>query len=403
MAGVVNKLCYPKERFSFDDLGYSKYAVSPGIRPTLALNFIENPSVNQQGATITVTRAGTSATYFDKDGILQTPAADTARFDYNPVTGACRGLLVETGATNLMLYSRDCTQGGSWTRSNCNAALTQVGIDGVANSASLLTASAGNGTCFQSITSASAARVFSAYIKRVTGTGTISMTLDGGSTYTDITSQVISGRWTRVKINQTLANPSVGFKITTSGDAIAVDYMQCESSNFETSPILSVSGQGVRNSDVVSISTLTPWYNQNAGTIYGQGLSSNGSPNGVNQYLVAADDTTANERHIIFRANGTKAPTAFTSDGGVTQVTLNTGTWNDLTVSQLAYAYSLNDCAASFAGAAIQTDTSATMPTVTNLKLGVSQASSSFWDGYIRRIIYWNYRLSNAMLVTVTT
>lgn len=42
-----------------------------------------------------------SATYFDKDGILRTAAANEPRLDYDPLTGLFRGLLVENAATNL--------------------------------------------------------------------------------------------------------------------------------------------------------------------------------------------------------------------------------------------------------------------------------------------------------------
>lgn len=50
------------------------------------------------GAT-TFARAST-ATYFDKDGILRTAAANVPRFDYDPITKALRGLRLEGARTN---------------------------------------------------------------------------------------------------------------------------------------------------------------------------------------------------------------------------------------------------------------------------------------------------------------
>jgi hypothetical protein len=62
----------------------------------------------------TVSRNGT-ATYFDKDGLLKTAAAHVPRFEFDPLTGEFKGVLVEPEATNSLLRSQD--QSG-WTSGN---------------------------------------------------------------------------------------------------------------------------------------------------------------------------------------------------------------------------------------------------------------------------------------------
>jgi hypothetical protein len=94
-------------------------------------------------------------------------------------SGACQGLLGEEARTNICLYARDLTQ-SNYTKTSATAALTATGVDGVANTASTLTASAANGTAHQTITSASAARSLSMFVKRRTGTGTV--TISHGAT-----------------------------------------------------------------------------------------------------------------------------------------------------------------------------------------------------------------------------
>ena len=71
------------------------------VRPTLLLPFNESTVVDPR---ITFTRAS-SATYFNKLGVLTTAAANVPRIDYNSSTGACLGLLIEQASTNIVLNS----------------------------------------------------------------------------------------------------------------------------------------------------------------------------------------------------------------------------------------------------------------------------------------------------------
>ena len=77
------------------------------------------------------------------------------------------------------------------------------------------------------------------------------MTVDGGSTYTDITSQINGSTWTRVQVSQAaVTNPNVGFRIVTSGDAIYVDYFGLESATFASSRIATTTTAVTRNATV---------------------------------------------------------------------------------------------------------------------------------------------------------
>ncbi len=65
---------------------------------------------------ITFTRAS-RATYFDSTGIIKSATTNTPRFDYNPVTLALRGILVEEQRTNLFTYSEDFAN-AAWGKTN---------------------------------------------------------------------------------------------------------------------------------------------------------------------------------------------------------------------------------------------------------------------------------------------
>lgn len=136
---------------------------------------------------------------------------------------------------------------------------TCTGIDNAANSASTLTAGAADATILQTLTLAAAARSFSAYVKRRTGSGSVYITRDGGTNWTDITSS-LGASWTRVKIeNTSVLNPSVGFKIATSGDAIDVDCVQDEAGASISSPIITTTAAVTRNADAETFQTASNW------------------------------------------------------------------------------------------------------------------------------------------------
>ncbi len=145
------------------------------------------------------------------------------------------GLWTDAVCTNYALWSRDIPN-AVWTKTSVTAAKNQAGADLSSNGASLLTATAANATALQSITLSSTAVTTSAYIKRISGSGTVYMTQDG-SAYINIAGAINSSGYTYVSIPpQALTNPTVGFKIATSGDAIAVDFFQTENNSRPSSP-----------------------------------------------------------------------------------------------------------------------------------------------------------------------
>lgn len=172
------------------------------------------------------------ATYVDATGLVKTAASNQLR-DGHYIAGV-RCVLLEGSRVNSCIQCRDLTQ-AAWVASTCTVAKDQTGADGTATSASSLTATGANATVLQAITLGSAAAFQSAYVKRITGVGTIQMTMDNGATWTTITITSAMARYTIP--TQTLANPTVGFRIVTSGDAIAVDFVQNENGAFMTSVI----------------------------------------------------------------------------------------------------------------------------------------------------------------------
>ncbi len=226
------------------------------------------------------------------------------------------------------------------------------------------------------------------------------MTMDNGSTWTAVT---VTAAWTAVSIpTQTLANPTVGFRIVTNGDAVAIDYVSNENGIFRTSPIATTTASATRQADVVSLATSLFPHSDAEGTFYAKfvffATGSSGSA-----YPLAVSDGTANERHYV-NYNGSGILAAATIDGGATQVSL-TGSVDrrGATPGRIAYAYKANDCQAVENGTSIGTDAASTMPTCTSLKLGAhAVGTTSFLNGWLLEVMDVPTRLPQATMQALT-
>lgn len=136
-----------------------------------------------------------------------------------------RGEMQYPSINTGLLWNRDLTN-AVWVKTNATATKNQVGADGAANSASLITATANNGTILQTFTSSVFDRAFQIDVKRVSGTGTLEATIDGGTTWQTITpaSSSYDVMSPKVIFQAAVTNPVVGFRIGTSGDSFAVDF-----------------------------------------------------------------------------------------------------------------------------------------------------------------------------------
>lgn len=168
--------------------------------------------------------------------------------------------------TNTMLWCRDLTN-AAWVKTNCTPLKNQTGVDGLANACSLLTAAAADATILQTITTVATAACTGWKVKRVTGTGSIYITRDGGSNWTDITSLINSSTFTLVGIeNTSVTNPQVGFKIATSGDEFIIDSGRNHSGKQLCEDIFTTAAAVTRSPESLTYQTASN-FSDTAGTI----------------------------------------------------------------------------------------------------------------------------------------
>lgn len=348
--------------------------------------------------TPTFTRAGATAPRVNAAGLIEVVAADTPRFDYDPVTRAIKGLLIEEARTNPVLWNRDLTN-AVWAKSNATAAKDQTGVDGVANSASSLTATAANGTCKQAITLASSARSQTVYVKRLVGSGDIYMSMDNEATWSAVAA---TSAWTRVSMpTQTLANPTVVLWIVTSGDSIAVDLVQNESGTFATSPIPTTTAAVTRNADDCSaLLSAISGFSSAEGSLFVDALPRAGTGE-VHRAAWLVEDAAGLYASNI-QVQSVSALSDFgVSAGGVPQVSLAPGTVPVNGPYRQAAAWKLNDFASSLNGGAAVTDSAGSIPPVDKIYMG-GYKDVAYCGGHLRKLRLYKRRKPNQFLTGMT-
>jgi len=320
---------------------------------------------------VTFTRASTG-TYVGSDGLLQSAVTNEARFDHNPTTGESLGLLVEEARTNLLL-----------------------------NSATLST---------QSVTVAAAANTLSFY-----GTGTVTLTgvstagpLVGTGANTGVDYLLTEDSFALIYEDDTLiyqevANPSrvsltftptVGVLIlTVSG---SVTNAQLEAGAFPTSYIPTTTATATRAADVASITgtSFSSFYNQTEGTAYWDG--SRATTTGFPDRFRFSDNTTAN-RWFSYWDAASSSSTFEVTTGSISQVQIYGGAPTLNVPIKAAFGVAANNTSAVYAATIQGTDTSVTVPTISQVTIGTALT------GTIKRLTYWPVRLPNPTLQAITT
>ena len=364
--------------------------------PSLALDFLSGALDPR----FTFTRAS-AGWDFNSAGDLAQYATNVPRFGFDQSTLAARGLLMEGARTNIALWSRDFTN-AAWVKTNTTTALDVTGIDGAANTASRLTATAAGGTALQTITSASANHVTSFFVRRVLGSGTVEITQDNGATWTAI---AVTPAWQRFAIpTATITNPVIGFRLGTNGDVIAVDAAQTEVEAFPTSPILTTSAIVTRAVDTATMTPVTPWCNATEGTMVAEFLfpyAPTFSGSVVAQDLFRLDDG-ASTNYASIRMVRQSAVVLYCDcivvAGGVSVFDGPNSSFSANQVCKLALAYKSGDYGTSFNGGAVTTGAGASVPSgINRLLMGGANGGA-----YIRRVSYYPTRLSNATLQALT-
>ena len=334
------------------------------------------------------------------------------RFDYDPVTLAPKGLLIEEQRTNLLTYSEDFSN-AAWVKAVGAVSQNQTTAPNGTDTADKLTDATAINIYQQVTTTASQNYVYSVFLKAsgsVTNcdlyiyqvgvafvsqarfnlsTGVIvSQPFGAGATIT-----AVGDGWYKCTVTGSHAGTTTSAGVYNSTEVFAWG-AQLEAGSFATSYIPTVASQVTRSADNASMTgaNFSNWYNASEGTLYAEadGLSTAGTR------ILGIGPGPSNLMYLTLTLNSVVA-------NGISQASfVFTPAAN--TYYKTAMAYKQDDFAGSYNGS-ITTDASGSVPIgMTTATIGwIDSASAFVGSGHIRRIMYYNTRLTNAQLQALTS
>lgn len=399
-----------------------------GATPSLDLNF------TGPGAEIGTFARASTGTYFDAAGVLRTAAVDTPRYDHDPATGECMGLLIESAATNFLLRSQELDT-SAWTKFNTTVvANVAVAPDGTPTADKMV----GSATTHPRYTAANnhsatnTVLTFSAYLKAAEHTfawlqisnfaseavlipfdlvnGVVGVPSGATSDYSSAFGLIedAGNGWFRCSLTATKGdfnetNICVIQSTAEVGDGTSGFYIwgaQLETGPYASSYIPTSGSPVTRAADIFTIST-EGWLREGAGTAYVEGLVNRS--NSIFPAFFELGGATFDNRFICY----TWATSGVVEIGVVAALQPQAfGFLSDLGYGeniQCAMAYEADDFAFAGNGALYSTDNDGDVPAgLTVLRVGNDLGGNNL-NGHIKRLIYWPQRLSNAKLAEITS
>ncbi len=379
------------------------------------------------GGSFTRTSIGT---YYDSTGTLQTAASGAPRFDYDPVSHAAKGILIEEQRTNYLLYSHTFSA-ANWSLSGTSKTLvSDTAPDGSTNTVYEIAvpASGTSKSISQGLTTNQTGYVASIYLKAGTSTGANvglynGTTLSWGNPSSGATGKILSGPgtivvhpnavggslfkvtglsttdWTRVQIvvpsfstNRLYIYPNDSGS-QTIGDSVKIWGVQVELGSFATSYIPTTTTTVTRAADILTVNTGL-WYGSGAGTLSSQGIQMSGA---------STNGSTAEIWQDTNNKISCRTGTNYYMLGGVNQAvfTLNL-TQNSL--QKQAISYNTNDFAATKNGSLVGTDSSGNLiASPSFMRVGNTDGNASYYyNGWVQKVKYYPARVSNTQLQLMT-
>lgn len=388
------------------------------VLPRLALDF----TTASLDSRVTFTRTGNTATVTNSSGLIAPINANLPRFDFNSITLACKGLLIEEARTNVCTYS-SAIGGGTWLFLPSYAAQLNnaVSPDGTINASNIYTVVSGSPRfTFREFTyTASQVYTLSVFAKSNSkrwlciynpsgaGPGAAWFDLvDGvvGSVAAGFTSTITAFGNGYYRCTVTYTAPALGsqyfamsdvnanLSLTTTANGtsgILVYGAQVELGAFATSYIPTVATAVTRNADDATMTgtNFTSWYNESAGT------------------FVSTFNSAASSANILVTQVAGNGRPLYIIGGGVIRIfdgttTVNAGgTYTFGNVASAASTYGDGTMSCALNGGSVGTGVFDGSLGTSGLYIGRNPAQGNeYIKGHIQKIAFYPMRVSDRQL-----
>lgn len=368
--------------------------------------------------------------------VLQTAPANVPRIDHDPVTGECKGLLVEEQRTNLLTYSEQFDN-DAWTQANVTVSPNAViAPDGTKTGDKLIEDSSAlshvvnrtaafvptSGTVY---TTAVYAKAGERTIVRLQWTDsmavacTVNLT-DGSVSDGSAAVTHVGNGWWRIALTTTASGvtPSslyIAPRVTTGGGTSAYQgdgysgiYIwgaQLEVRAFPTSYIKTEASQVTRAADYAAMTgaNFSSWYRQDEGTLFAEATA--GQFTGVTAVLLSLNKAaTPNTDYFLMRrlTDNTFSMESVANNAVAVASSVNGGLWSPRSKAKLACGLKTKDYALVAKGALIASSSLSPFLVPDSLRLGATFGGSAYWNGHISRLAYYPGRQPDAQLQALT-
>lgn len=310
------------------------------VLPKLALDFT-TASLDSRVTVTRTTNATNPATYINSSGVITSATNNQPRFDYDPVTLLCKGLLIEESRANSLL--------------NTDLLSTQI------------------------VTVTAAARTLSFY-------GTGSVTLSGAHI------AVVSGTGAYPTRTTYSFTPSAGaLTLTVTG---TVQFAQLELGAFVTSYIPTTTTSLTRNADVVTMTgtNLTDWLDTTQGTTLSEHTISQ-FPTATSAFSFSLGSAAGAEVYAAFAVGGNNQ---FTVQNTTNQANFSFAVGSVNVPQKVCGFYKVNQFFAASNTLTGALDTSGSLPTINKLVFGARNDGARALNGWVRKFSYWPFLLTQA-------
>jgi len=400
------------------------------VLPRLALDF----TAGVLDPRVTVARALNTATRINSSGLIEPVNTNLPRFDYDPITLAAKGLLIEESRANAYSYSSDYTQ-AYWTKAGIDIGTSSVQLapDGVSYMQKIqelnttgvhrlnpaIAPSVTSGTQYtMSVFAKKGERdILDVFESSYTGVVIARFNLTNGTAqslnaiatakiepwpdgiYRCIVTATAQSTGTPGFMNFLQLYDGASSYTGTPGYGLYVWGRQFEAGAFATSYIPTTTTSLTRNADVVQMTgtNFSSWYNASEGTFAAEFIrptvASGGFPSIIAARQAAANDS---QNTIEMYADTTTISTLVRTTGVAGQFSQYFGA-SIGSVVNVVLAYKVNNFAVAYNGNAATDTLTGNLPTVDMLNIGYNTSlTSQVLNSHIQSIRFWPQRLTSA-------